>query len=91
MKTLVISVVVMVLLVCMVGLASALELQPGERMFKKNGVTYIIGTPTPEQIAESDRAYTERWNEIKKQNQADTDYYRQLEIERIRATRRSII
>lgn len=83
MKTL----MVLIMLVFCATSVFAFETYGNEKVFVKNGVTYIIGNPTPEQRAESDKAVKDRFDRNEQRIQKELDRAERLEIERIRATK----
>lgn len=84
MKTLALFVVIMV---CFSSVAFAFETYANEEVFVKDGVTYIIGHPTPEQIAASDKDLKDRLERNEKRLEKEAQRRHEIRIEEIRASK----
>lgn len=59
MKIEIMLLIVIVIVVCFVGIALGFETYGNEDVYIQNGVTYIVGHPTPEQRAQAYEDYQE--------------------------------
>lgn len=76
---------VLVLLIALSSFAFAFETYGNEEVFVKDGVTYIIGHPTPQQLADEARAREEMFKRNEERLEKEQARRDALEAERIRA------